>query len=186
MNKTLKLFALAGLGLAVSQCTPTPEEENESELITTVRLVLTDSQDASNTATVEWQDLDGVGGDDPTVGDLTLMAGTTYNATIEFLDESGDAVEDITEEVEEEGDEHQVFYVPAAGLNLTFTYGDMDSADNPIGIETTMTTGAASTGALTVTLRHEPDKAAAGVSDGDITNAGGETDVTVDFDVTIQ
>ena len=34
-------------------------------------------------------------------------------------------------------------------------------------------------GQFTVTLRHEPDKSAQGVSAGDITNAGGETDIEV-------
>ena len=35
-------------------------------------------------------------------------------------------------------------------------------------------------------LRHEPDKSAAGVSSGDITNAGGETDIEVSFNVIIE
>ena len=46
-----------------------------------------------------------------------------------------------------------------------------------------MTTGSMSnpSASMTVILRHEPDKAGAGVSDGDITNAGGETDIEVTF-----
>jgi len=39
---------------------------------------------------------------------------------------------------------------------------------------------------VTITLRHEPAKDATGVSDGDITNAGGETDISVNFPVEIQ
>ncbi|HBK71516.1 MAG TPA: type 1 periplasmic binding fold superfamily protein, partial [Flavobacteriaceae bacterium] len=35
-------------------------------------------------------------------------------------------------------------------------------------------------------LRHEPNKSASGVSDGDITNAGGETDIEVIFNITVQ
>ena len=38
----------------------------------------------------------------------------------------------------------------------------------------------------TITLRHEPAKTATGVSGGDITNAGGETDIEVVFDVTVE
>ncbi len=45
----------------------------------------------------------------------------------------------------------------------------------------TLTTGVAGTGTLTFTLRHEPTKPNTGLSD-----AGGETDITVTFDVTIQ
>ena len=41
-------------------------------------------------------------------------------------------------------------------------------------------------GTITVTLRHEPNKDAAGVSSGDIANAGGETDIEVTFNVEIQ
>jgi len=36
-------------------------------------------------------------------------------------------------------------------------------------------------GGLRITLRHEPNKTAAGVQNGDITNAGGETDIEVTF-----
>jgi hypothetical protein len=39
---------------------------------------------------------------------------------------------------------------------------------------------------VVVTLRHEPDKGAAGVSGGDITNAGGDTDIEVTFPVVIE
>ena len=37
-----------------------------------------------------------------------------------------------------------------------------------------------------MTLRHEPAKDASGVAAGDITNAGGETDIEVTFDVTVE
>ena len=40
-------------------------------------------------------------------------------------------------------------------------------------------TNAAGSGELQVVLRHEPDKFGANVSAGDITNAGGETDIEV-------
>ena len=83
-----------------------------------------------------------------------------------------------------------MFFQPTSGLNLTAVYStaanEVDADSRPIGLAGTMTTGAASTGKLKVTLRHEPNKAAAGVSTGDIANAGGETDVDVDFDVTIE
>jgi hypothetical protein len=65
-------------------------------------------------------------------------------------------------------------------------YGDVDGNGKPLGLQTTVVTGDVSTGTLTITLRHEPDKSAAGVSGGDLTNAGGETDIEVTFDVTVQ
>ena len=50
----------------------------------------------------------------------------------------------------------------------------------------TLTTGDAASGNITIILRHEPVKDAEGVSDGDITNAGGETDISVTFPVVVQ
>ena len=59
----------------------------------------------------------------------------------------------------------------------------MQEADgNPIGVDITFNSGVASTNnTLVVVLRHEPSKTASGVSDGDITNAGGATDAEVTF-----
>jgi hypothetical protein len=39
---------------------------------------------------------------------------------------------------------------------------------------------------LKITLRHEPNKKASGVVGGSITNAGGETDIEVSFDVEVK
>ncbi|MEZ7887763.1 MAG: type 1 periplasmic binding fold superfamily protein, partial [Flavobacteriales bacterium] len=61
-----------------------------------------------------------------------------------------------------------------------------DEEGNPIGLSTVLTTGEMGSGTITVTLRHEPNKDAAGVSSGDIANAGGETDIEVTFNVEIQ
>ena len=46
-------------------------------------------------------------------------------------------------------------------------------------------TGNSGYGAFTITLRHEPNKSGMNVNTGDITNAGGETDVQVIFDITV-
>ena len=52
---------------------------------------------------------------------------------------------------------------------------------NPLGVQITLSTGTASEGSLTVTLRHEPVKP----NDG-LESAGGETDISTSFDVSIQ
>ena len=106
--------------------------------------------------------------------------------TIEFLNETETPAEDVTEEVEDEDDEHQIFYEIGGTLELDVTYTDMDGDGNPVGLTFNALAGNASSGTFLVTLRHEPDKNAAGVSDGDITNAGGETDIAQSFDLTIQ
>jgi len=158
---------------------------NEEELITTVVATFTPSGGGSP-AMFSFKDVDGSGGNTPVITNDTLAANTTYNLSILFLDESKTPADTISNEVFEEGDEHQLFFQVQSGLNLSVTYNDADVNFKPIGLSNTATTVGSSTGNLTVTLRHQPDKSAANVTTGDITNAGGETDVEVVFDVTIE
>ena len=188
-SKLLLLFALTGVTF-LSSCDNDDDDivdENEEELITTVVLSLLGGP---SPVVLLFNDLDGDGGNVPTIQGGILAADTEYTYTITFANATETPPEDVTIEVRDEGDEHQVFFQPSAGLNLTAAYstaaGEVDDDSRPIGLAGTMTTGAASTGDLKVTLRHEPNKAAAGVSAGNIANAGGETDVEVDFPITIQ
>ena len=72
-------------------------------------------------------------------------------------------------------------------VEVVITDADFDGDSNPIGLEFTVTTSATlGTGTLTITLRHEPSKSATGVSDGDITNAGGETDIQDVFSISVE
>ncbi|MFN8352149.1 MAG: type 1 periplasmic binding fold superfamily protein [Flavobacteriales bacterium] len=156
---------------------------NEEELITTVRLTF---QSAGNTETKHFSyvDLDGDGGGAPVIEADTLSADTGYTVTIQVLNESEVPAEDITAEIQAEEEAHQFFFQPS-GANVTVAYADADGNGRPVGLASIWTVGAASNGTITVTLRHEPDKGAAGVSAGDITNAGGETDIEVTFPLVI-
>lgn len=92
---------------------------------------------------------------------------------------------DITAEILEEDEDHQFFFqTNIAGL--TVAYSDQDEDGNPVGLQSTATTTGTGNGTVTVILRHEPNKSATGVVSGDITNAGGETDIEVTFNVTVQ
>lgn len=187
MKNRFKYLFAAPLIAAVSltSCnTDDPDIPNEEELITTLIYTLT-PQAGGNVVEFRFTDLDGDGGDAPVITNGTLVANTTYDGAVMLLNESETPSEDITEEVEEEDEEHQLFYTVTTA-NATVAYADADSDGNPIGLATTLTTTGASTGTMMITLRHEPDKGATGVSGGDITNAGGETDIEVIFDVTIQ
>ncbi len=125
--KTMKTGAFyALLTLAMLGCSDddtTPEIINEDELITTVILTLTpDSGDQVVLTTI---DLDGDGPDEP----VTTVVGsfsenTQYQGAVQFLNETEDPAEDITQEVIEEADEHQVFYTISDGLNIQTTYED--------------------------------------------------------------
>jgi hypothetical protein len=159
-----------------------PPPVNEEEVITTVKAVLkTDSQ----TITLESKDIDG---DGPTAPKVTvsgnLTPNTTYNGTVEFLNEISNPVKNITQEVLTEGVEHQLFFQAPAVLG-TFTYNDADANAKPIGLKFILKTGEAGKGEMTVTLRHEPNKNADGVATGNIKNAGGETDAEVIYPIEI-
>lgn len=183
MKTTIKTLAILATLAAFTSCDDDdPVEINEEEVITTVEVKLTNTADPNNEVTFKSVDNDGDGPNAPvqTVTG-TLMVNATYNGTVEFLNELESPVEDITEEVEEEGDEHEVFYTTTIS-DLSVTKDDVDADGNPLGLMTTFQTGAAATGTMTVVLRHEPMKP----NDGTLANAGGETDVEVTFDVTVQ
>lgn len=185
-NSLFLLFAALFIVFFTTACDPDePDDVNEEELITNLNLTLTPSG-GGTPVVFSFQDLDGDGGTAPQIVTANLAANTTYNAALTLTNQSVTPFESITDEVIEEDDEHQLFYSPSSGLNLTVAYQDQDGDGNPLGILTTFTTGAASTGTFTVTLRHEPNKTATGVAAGDITNAGGETDIEVVFTTSIQ
>lgn len=182
--KNLKLIALLVIpSLFSTSCSNDDAPVNEEEVITTVRTTLTGG---GQVITLTSRDLDGDGPNAPVVTvSGNLVAGTTYTGSTEFLNELEDPAEDITVEVEEEGADHQVFYQLPSSIG-TVTYTDTDANGRPIGLNFTLVAGTSgSTGTLTVTLRHDLNKSAAGVAGGDITNAGGSTDAAVSFSVAV-
>lgn len=182
--KNLKLIALLVIPVLFStSCSNDDAPVNEEEVITTVRTTLTGG---GQVITLTSRDLDGDGPNAPVVTvSGNLIAGTTYTGSTEFLNELEDPAEDITVEVEEEGADHQVFYQLPSSIG-TVTYTDTDANGRPIGLNFTLVAGTSSTtGTLTVTLRHLPNKTATGVAAGDITNAGGNTDAAVTFSVAV-
>ena len=182
--KNLKLIALLVIPTIFStSCSNDDAPVNEEEVITTVRTTLTGG---GQVITLTSRDLDGDGPNAPVVTvSGNLVAGTTYTGSTEFLNELESPAEDITIEVQEEGADHQVFYQLASTVG-TITYTDTDANGKPIGLNFTLVAGTSgSTGTLTVTLRHLPNKIATGVAAGDITNAGGNTDAAVTFSVAV-
>lgn len=180
------LSAITFSALAFTSCSNDDSQPvNEEEVITTVTVTLT-TVGGGSAVVLTSRDLDGDGPNAPVISSIgTLLPTTIYNGTILLENELEDPTENITEEVFEEGVEHQFFYSTSAGLNGTFAYTDEDANGNPIGIDFTFTTAAnIQSGNLTVILRHEPNKSGTDVANGNIANAGGETDVQVVFPVT--
>lgn len=186
--KTIKFLAVPLLFLALfASCSDddAPEPVNEEEVITTLRLTLT-PQGGGAAVVFQSRDLDGNGPNAPIVDGGALQASTTYSGAVEVLNELENPIENKTTEVAEEADEHQFFFSFIGATGSTVTYNDADVNGSPLGLSITLVTGAASaTNTLTVTLLHEPNKSAAGVNTGDMTNAGGETDIQVAFPFSI-
>ena len=184
MKNYFKLVSITLFTLLFVACSSdddaAPEPVNEEEVITTM-IVTLDGPD--QVITLEYRDPDGPDG--PDSADITvsgaLTAGVTYAGSIRLLNETEDPAENVTEEVEEEADEHQFFYTPSSDLNVEVEYGNFDSNGNPLGTMFILTASAASTGSLTFTLQHEPTKPNTGLED-----AGGETDIQVTFDLEVQ
>jgi len=162
------------------------DHDHDEEVITTFTYTLT-PEDGFAPIFLYFQDLDGDGGDDPKVEVQggNFKANTTYNGVIELLNEDEDPAHDVSEEVKEEGAEHQFFFSSSVS-GFEVSYDDVDENGNPLGLETTLKTGEAGSGTFTATLRHEPDKTASGVKEGRIENAGGETDIEVTFNIEVE
>lgn len=180
--KTIKLLAILFISaLTFTGCSSNEveEPENDEELITTVTYTLTNG---SNVVTLTFTDLDGEGGAAGTYNvSGPLTSNTTYTGVIKLENATESPAEDITLEVKAEGDEHEFFYATSvSGLAITKT--DVDSNNNPVGIETSVATVASGAGTITIILKHEPTKP----NDGTSANAGGSTDVEVTFNVTVQ
>lgn len=180
-------LAVLGLGILLASCKKDPKvvtPPNEEEVITTLVYTLTPNGGGA-VKTFKFQDLDGDGGNAAVITVDTLDANTTYTGAITLSNEQESPAEDITAEVRAEDDEHQFFFSTTTS-GVTISYSDQDGAGNPIGLASQLQTAAAGMGDLTIILRHEPNKTATGVSGGDITNAGGETDIEVTFHLHVQ
>ena len=157
-----------------------PKAVNEEEVITTLTVTLV-PEDGGTEVILQTRDLDGYGPGAPVITTGNLAAGVTYSGSIVLLNEAEEEVENITEEVEEESDEHQFFYTTTGELDVTTSYDNFDSNGDYLGTEFTLVAGAVSSGTLTFTLRHEPTKPNEGLED-----AGGETDISAEFEVSVE
>ena len=162
---------------------PVQPPANEEEVITTLVLTFTDIQSFEDHV-FRFTDLDGDGGNAPVIEVDDLPGNRDFAVFISFLNESVSPVQNITTQIENELEQHQFFF-QTVGVNLTISYGDEDANMHPVGLINNSTSLSPSTGTLKVTLRHDPDKSATGVSSGDITNAGGDTAIEVTFPVVI-
>lgn len=185
--------------------TDPPAPTNPEELITTFKLLLTDS--ATNTVyTFLYKDPDGDGGQAGFYGPgtnnlssqtdsvLNLTTNTTYFGEIILLDETKNPTDTISNEVEEEGEDHMFFFnsinpsgtpytviLPGSGIKITYTDLDGGATQRGIGLKTrwrTYTSTGTTKHPFRVILKHQP-----GVKNGTINP--GDTDLDVAFKMLI-
>ena len=170
-----------------------PEEENEVEVFTDVKLVFTPVVGGAAVEAAA-QDPDGAGVQELQVlGGINLKANTNYFLSMIIENCLEDPCELMNEEIEEEAEEHQFFYAftndiftsPSGNGNIDnasdpINYIDVDGNGNPIGLLSTWNTGSAKSGTFTIQLQHQPDvkTATSGATDGD-------TDFALTFNLNI-
>lgn len=115
---------------------------------------------------------------------VVLKPNTSYTLTVEVIDDSKTPPLDITKEIKEEADTHLFVFTSSPASLLTYTYGDQDSRNFPVGLTGTARTGAAGTGKLKVQLRHQTPVGCNRVKNG--TSAPGSDDVNLDFEVEVK
>lgn len=188
------------VALAACKDTENPEEVNENEVITTVELAFTPAGGGADRV-FAWSDPENDGS--PVIDPVVLLDAEDYTLAVRFVNELAEPPEDITLEVDEEGDQHQVFFTgsavqgPAsasADAVITQSYADTDVNGLPVGLASDVTTLGTGSGELVVTLRHMPPEGGpakvAGLaelvaSDG-IEALPGDTDASVTFDLAVQ
>ncbi|MEM8889329.1 MAG: T9SS type A sorting domain-containing protein, partial [Bacteroidota bacterium] len=170
-----------------------PPCENEEEVITDVTLTFISTDGDTVIATA--QDPDGPGPLDLVVQDtIQLLESAEYTLGIELFNSIEG--EDITEEIQEEDDEHQFFFAfddevfrsPAGDGNVDerddpINYNDFDGNGLPLGLSTDWETNCgeeAILGNFRVILKHQP-----GVKSDSSTVADGGTDIDLTFDVKV-
>jgi hypothetical protein len=200
-NINLLLIAMSAATLFVGCSDNEPQKEDVPELITNV--TLTFSPVSGNVVVVRANDPDGEGVQNLVVDSpINLEANKTYTLSISLVNglaEPASPDYNVTEEVEEQGDEHMFFFAWTNNLfsnpvgngnisdrqnpvNYSGASNSVDRNNMPLGLSTSWTTAnSGATGTFRVLLKHQP-----GLKSTTSTSNDGETDVDVTFDFKIK
>lgn len=208
MNKTALLLTF-GLAACGDVKETGDDDHGHEDLFTTVELGFAPA-DGGDALVFAWSDPEVDG--DPVVDEILLPdasdgaehAPAQYTLSIRILNAAEDPAHDITPEIADEADEHQIFLTgdavegPATGANeaalIEHAYADADANGLPLGLTNTITTLDLGSGELIVTLRHMPPEdgqdvktadAAAAVAEGGFAAIGGDNDVQVSFTLSV-
>ncbi|HMH23532.1 MAG TPA: hypothetical protein VK563_17220 [Puia sp.] len=186
--KQLSGAFLTGLLIMLSFYACKKEEKSVSppvpgnEFLTTVRLVATNTADATDVQVATITDTTLIANPPDSINhpELKLRANSSYNVQVLFLDETKKPAGNVTDDIYDRRNYHLLCFTVAGSATLTVVRTDKDTNNPPleIGLQDRFTTGAASTGTLNVQLRHQPN-AKNGSCDP------GSSDADVDFKITI-
>ncbi|MEP1086212.1 hypothetical protein [Algoriphagus sp.] len=198
MKTTNKLYliALALVSFSFASCdSDDPVPENDGELITDVTLTFQELDASGNPVGTAFDftasDSEGIEvGTTPTIETVQLTKGKTYQMTIDVLNSIEG--EDITEEIREEADEHQFYFLGSALTSspfMTYVYDDEGSELIGLkGIVTVQLNPGVNNANMRVILRHDLDKNYPGADNPnfqDFAMAGGESDLDITFPVVV-
>lgn len=161
-----------------------PEEEEEMEVITDVKLIFTNQYDPTDTVTARAQDPDGAGVQELKVlNGIVLKPNKQWILTFEIMNNLESPGEDIGKEILEEGASHQIFFDYPPEAFCEFGYLDEDVNGNPIGLKTAWQNCGDKVieKDFTISLKHQP-----GVKTSTSTVSDGDTDFQLTFVLTIQ
>ena len=157
----------------------TVTDNNEEELITPVKLMFTPLAGSTST-TFMYKDVDGAGGNAPTIDSIRLTKDTIYNVQMILADDSKSPSQDITSAIQAEKEDH-IFIFTAAPTTLFhhIEIKDMDANNKPVGLSTEWhTENAVAMGNVRILLKHKADKNTPATTGG--------TDLDISFPVKIE
>ncbi len=182
MKKNLFISIFLGAALIISwvscqKVATTQVALPGNEPLTTMLIKAVNVNDATDTPSAKWIQLDPTGAllPDTSHSTLVLRDSARYNVTVQFLD----TLSDITSEIKARENYHIICFDPS---NSNLTVNRMDHDTNPkqyeVGLVDLFTTTGISSGKLEITLHHQPN-----VKDGTCTP--GSTDMDATFNVNI-
>jgi hypothetical protein len=177
--KIILLIAIISNSSCKKDAAKVPDITNSQEQITTVYFKVIDNLNQTNTTIFKWKDIDGSGGNAPSIDTILLKNSNNYQVELLVLDESKSPVDTISNEIKNEADVHRFFFYPSDEVksSINTTYLDADSKGRPLGLVFKLDVNSASSnlpllGKLNVVLSHydgvEKDNNPSSESDLDI------------------
>jgi len=174
-KKNLKYLFIVGITFFISCSKDDPDAINEQEFISNVIVTLT-SEDGEP-QTIDW-DLSEMNSQS-----INLKVNTNYNVNLSFLNTSDPTdVENVTLEIIDEADEHQVFFEFAeVSVNVSSASNDTKDGSRGVLINSIWNASTTGTGLVRLYLIHQPTNFNATTREG----MGGFNDVAIDIPVSI-